>query len=621
MFQILNPILFFRLTLLVAALCASFSLRADWINLTGAETAPNIAEIYILDDQVKLVLEIYVANLDLIKSIIPDELLKDEQLNRKSQLQRLRFFSENTFQFVTETGEKLQAHLMLVEQRLRKDRQSLFAGKMNPFTRQPVPNVPSDKRVIYIELSYPFDVKPKELTIVPPMDDEGRSLVSFGFITYHKSIPIIDFRYLGVPAHLTLDWDDPWYSKFDNRNLKRHHKSAMMSYLYIEPYEVRHEVLTRVKDLEAWMDFDLKGDEYIEVDELDDLRQRIGEFLMAKNPLSIDDQLARPILDRTSYVKVGLKGIQLLEKPERLEISTAIVGVIISYITDGIPQKVDVDWQLFTDQVQQVPTSATDPAGPMTSFITPDDNIFNWTNYLKKYEIPTIRRAAVSDTLGAISLPLVSMLCLGLFVIAIWWLWRRRLADEPLRLPLALAAILLVTSVAAYPYFKMSVNRPVMIAGELSPEQATVLLQVLLKNVYRAFDFREEDDVYDKLALSVDGGLLEDIYLQNRKSFSVAKAGGAQAKIKRIDVIEASASRLQSGSLGYAIKARWTALGTVGHWGHLHQRMNQYDAIINVEESNGIWKITGLELLEERRIDPTMKSASSKVSPAEQKTK
>ncbi len=71
------------------------------------------------------------------------------------------------------------------------------------------------------------DIKPKELTIVSPADEEGRALVSFGFITYHKSVPIIDFRYLGVPAHLVLDWGDPWYSKFDNRNLKRHHKSAI----------------------------------------------------------------------------------------------------------------------------------------------------------------------------------------------------------------------------------------------------------------------------------------------------------------------------------------------------------------------------------------------------------
>ncbi len=35
-----------------------FQAHADWINLTGAETSPNIAEIYVLDDHVKLVLEV-----------------------------------------------------------------------------------------------------------------------------------------------------------------------------------------------------------------------------------------------------------------------------------------------------------------------------------------------------------------------------------------------------------------------------------------------------------------------------------------------------------------------------------------------------------------------------------
>ena len=38
-------------------------LQADWINLTGAETAPNIAEIYVLDDHVKVVLEVYIGYL------------------------------------------------------------------------------------------------------------------------------------------------------------------------------------------------------------------------------------------------------------------------------------------------------------------------------------------------------------------------------------------------------------------------------------------------------------------------------------------------------------------------------------------------------------------------------
>ena len=36
--------------LVVLAMAAPAS--ADWINLTGSETAPNIAEIYVMDDHV-----------------------------------------------------------------------------------------------------------------------------------------------------------------------------------------------------------------------------------------------------------------------------------------------------------------------------------------------------------------------------------------------------------------------------------------------------------------------------------------------------------------------------------------------------------------------------------------
>lgn len=605
--RVLRLNLLLRIALLATVLSASLPVRADWVNLTGAEISPNIAEIYVLDDRVKLVLEIYVGNLEIAEELIPDTLLKKKDASRPSLEQRLRNFSENKFQFITETGEKLLAELVQVEPRLRKDRQSVFAGMINPYTRQRVPDAPEDKRVLFVELSYPFKIKPNELTIIPPSDDQGRALVSFGFIAYHKAVPIIDFRYLGAASRLTLDWQDPWYSKFDNRNLKRHHKYALMTYLYIEPYEVRHEVLTRVRDLEAWMDLGLQGDEFIEVDELDGLRQRIGEFFLTRNPVSIDGQLARPILDRSSYIKLSLNGIQLLERPERLEISTAIVGVIISYITKGMPNEVSVDWQLFTDQVQRVPSSATDPAGPFVSYITPEDNIFSWTNYLKNYTIPTIARANVKDTLGSLWIPLGSLLCIIALLTVACWLWHRHRAKKPTGLQTGLIVVLLAISFFSQPYLKIPLNRPAFLAGELSSEQTTELLQVLLKNVYRAFDFREEDDVYDKLALSVDGDLLEAVYLQNRKSFSVQKAGGAQAKIKSVEIISATASRLNDNSLGYAIQAKWTALGTVGHWGHLHQRKNLYDAIVNVEDINGVWKITAMEIVEEQRVAPSSK--------------
>ena len=279
--------IYLAITLLVVSTCTN-NAYADWINLTGAETAPNIAEIYILDDRVKLVLEVYIGDLDVFSDLIPDDWIKDDTKPHLTLEQRMKHFAEQGIQFIDEHGQKLQARIDIVEPRLRKDRQSPYAGMVSPYTRQRVPGAPADKRVLYAEISYPFKGRPSELTIIPPLDNEGRSRVSIGFIAYHKSVPIIDFRYLGAPARVKLDWEDPWYSKFDNPNLKRHHKSALMSFLYIEPYEVRHEILTRVSDLKKWMNLGLRSDTYIEVDELEPLKYRIGEFLLTRNPVLID---------------------------------------------------------------------------------------------------------------------------------------------------------------------------------------------------------------------------------------------------------------------------------------------------------------------------------------------
>jgi hypothetical protein len=591
--------------------------NADWINLTGAETSPNIAEIYVLDDQVKLVLEVYIGDLDKFEELVPDGWLKDSAADRPGVEARIKHFAEQRFQFVTETGKKLPAQLQLVEPRMRKDRQSPFAGMINPMTRQRVPEAPADKRVLYAEIIYPFQGKPKQLAMIPPLDEEGRAQVSIGFIAYHKSVPIIDFRYLGAPATLNLDWIDPWYTKFDNPNLKRHHKSALMSFLYVEPYEVRHEILTRVTDLQAWMDLGLRGDEYIEVDELEPLKQRIGEFLLTRNPVLIDGKPLKPILDRTNYVKVALTGIQLVETPERLEISTAIVGVIITYLTDGLPQEVTVNWNLFTDQVQQVPATATDPAGPLPTFLSPDDNVHKWTNFLKNYQLPTVQEVEVAGSLGEIRIPWVSLVCAVLLLPVMVILLRRKRRGHTLLMPLAGGLVLIIAGAVAWPLVGVTVTRPATMAGEMPPAQAQALLQVLLKNVYRAFDFREEEDVYDRLAFSVSGDLLSDIYLQNRKSFSIQKAGGAQAKIKSVEIEAATAERLDERPLAYAIKGRWAAQGTVGHWGHVHTRRNRYDAIVTVEAVDGTWKILDLEILEEERVDPAF-GAASPAAPGQQ---
>ena len=81
-------------------------------------------------------------------------------------------------------------------------------------------------------------------------------------------------------------------------------------------------------------------------------------------------------------------------------------------------------------------------------------------------------------------------------------------------------------------------------------------------------------------------------------------AGGAQARVKEVKIQDVQVSPLKNRPLGLLFHAKWTALGTVGHWGHIHTRENLYDANITAEPVDGAWKITGLELLAEKRIDP-----------------
>ena len=46
----------------------------------------------------------------------------------------------------------------------------------------------------------------------------------------------------------------------------------------------------------------------------------------------------------------------------------------------------------------------------------------------------------------------------------------------------------------------------------------------------------------------------------------------------------------------------WVAVGTVTHWGHTHDRVNRYHATMTITPVDGVWKLVGLELVNEERI-------------------
>jgi hypothetical protein len=605
------------LSLLLLLLVIPLPSRADYINLTGAENARNIAEIYVENDRVRVVLEVFVQDLDKFIELIPDDFFEGSDLKPPPLEERMRIFSEEGFR-VEADGNTLSASLKVSEPRMRIRRESPFAGTINPYTRLLIPGPPEDRRVLYAEIIYPFgETRPEVLELFVPRDKEGRPTVSIGFVTFHRGVTVNDFRFLSEKATLHLDWDDPWYSRFTQKAYKRWQDAGVRAFFYIEPYEVRYEILARVKDLAAWIDLGLRGEEYIEEDEFEELKTRIGEYFLNSDKVFIDGKENRPILDRVTFVKYTLTRTIFITRPERMPVETTLVGVIITYITDGIPKEVSVDWNHFSDRVQKVPTTSVDPAGPFPSYVTPDDRTFTWTNYLKKYTIPTVAEIAVDGELTTMYLPAGTLLCFALLLPVGWKMNLRRKKGQSVLAHFGFGVLLVAGGVLLFPLAKVPVAKPAAMAPEVTDEQAGEILYSLLKNVYRAFDFREEEDVYDRLALSTAGGLLEKVYLQNRKSFEVKRAGGAQARVKEVEIKKAEVDDVEGNPLGLLFRAEWTAMGEVGHWGHTHMRQNEYRADITVEPVDGSWKITGLELLEEKRIDPWAQPATTPTSSPE----
>ena len=115
-------------------------------------------------------------------------------------------------------------------------------------------------------------------------------------------------------------------------------------------------------------------------------------------------------------------------------------------------------------------------------------------------------------------------------------------------------------------------------------------IHALLYNVYRALDFRQEEVVFDRLAQSLSGDVLERVYLEMRKGLRLENQGGARVRVREVELLEVSpqeADRPRHPPL----PARWTATGSVGHWGHTHMRTNAYEALMTLGAVGDRWKI------------------------------
>ena len=357
--------------------------------------------------------------------------------------------------------------------------------------------------------------------------------------------------------------------------------APVQSFVTIEAFETRHEVLVRLRDLDASLG------EAVEIEDLARVKQRLAESIRDSASIIIDGRSQDAILDRVDFVTVDRQGVLPRPTPVREIVDTAYIGITIAYPTPRTPRDLRLEWRGFPEALATVPVTIVDPEATYLAKLTPDSPSITWENTLAEEPIPTVSAVAVEPT--QVPIPLLSLP----FLVAAFWLSFKKRA-------FALARASLILGVLAGPLGMVALAVPS--SSVPSPGGARRILASLLPNVYRAFEFREESAAYDRLAVSVTGETLTEVYLEHRRTLEMEERGGARARVEAVEV-QAVESVEPSEQGGFGAVASWTVGGTVTHFGHRHFRENRYRALVSVVPVEDLfWKIRSIDMLQEERV-------------------
>ena len=221
------------------------------------------------------------------------------------------------------------------------------------------------------------------------------------------------------------------------------------------------------------------------------------------------------------------------------------------------------------------------------------------------YEASSFSAVSALTTTGGISVPVLSViLFIGIaVVIAVYFIRFKRKTRSPRTALIAVA--LLIIGLAIYPYGRIVFARPFVSMQKINEEETKELIRDLLQNTYRAVNLQDEFEIYDKLALSVHGDLVEKIYLESRKRTVLPSQAIPEVQIIEVTIADIIDAKVTDDRLGYTYTCEWYVSGTVRHWAHQHNRQNRYVGLITVKRIDETWKIIEWELLDEQRIMDT----------------
>lgn len=448
--------------------------------------------------------------------------------------------------------------------------------------------LPNNPPVVTVghSLSGPNDVFPAEMKLVALSSGAGDEV--------RRTIPS------GGSQTLALTWPSAHVDSVDSTTLPTitaanssaaESFGAVYSFLYIEDYEVRHEVLMPLAVLAESLPLNHRDPSTLSVSEQRQLQPAVETLLMQHIDLQINHVAARP--RQTNCRFVGTDWQQLVTETEATPISVVDgrIAVVHSYPVTEPVQAVQLTWNLFSESIfgiQQIVLHDDDMQRNVLTYLA-GRNRFEW--------IDTRPAAAIRIA------PLVSPKPASKSRSTVWWLIFAGVAASALFLAAILqprrsqrnsllGAGLLVTAVTAWQSFEPEPTNDESFTG--SQQQ---IRQSLLLNLYAAFEYRDEQQIYDALSVSCDASLTQRIYLQLAESLRHADQGNAIAAIRSVTFPEITTDAMNLDS-----ECSWVVSGTVEHWGHVHERSNRFRARLDVDWIGNSWKLTNLQITDQQQV-------------------
>lgn len=304
------------------------------------------------------------------------------------------------------------------------------------------------------------------------------------------------------------------------------------------------------------------------------------------------------------------------------------IHVVAEYPAKSTPKSVSLVWGAFPRDFQAQNRDAAPPAdieAVLTAGGDLDIITFRKSEPEHVWHAPAVGREARFAPVPAVAAGAVEGFAVpaaSLGVAALWAAFviaaRSRPAPRPVWAgggPVAASGVAAgLLAVVLLPALRVPLPQSRPKAALPTEAEALAIFAPLHANIYRAFDYTREVDIYDALARSVDGPLLDGIYGDVYASLIMREEGGALSRVKAVEPLRSEARPATVGADGaarFVVSTRWRVEGVVYHWGHSHARVNEYAAEYDVAARPGGWRIVGSRPLEQRRVQTPEQAASA----------